>query len=223
VSMPKRLIVEYEDGSRKETDFRQLSKHSQRQLSKQGLCPPPLSKSYLLLKWQDGWQEVLAVDESPVELLRYYVLERIEETGRMALLAEGDCPTLLLIQRKPKELDSLAIVGSSDTTVYSFEPRVKKEEGGKIEHVEYDRAERHFQHEQAMDAKTRVQEILDSLKTELSKKGVTVAKLLAMEPSQGVEEYKELAKTLGIRATEKQGDVYDFIQLMTEKLAGVEK
>ena len=224
MSRPKRLIVEYEDGSTKEVDFSQLSRHNWLELSKLGLCPPPSvmpqpSKNYLLLRWQDGWQEVLGVDESSVELLRYYVLERVEEVGRMALQAEGNYPTLLMIRRKPKELDSLAIVGSGDTTAYSFKLRVRKEEGGKIEHVEYDKAERHLQHEPDKNAETRVERMLDSLKDELSKKGLTAEKLLAMDQAQRLGEYKELARTMSIRAAEKRDDVYGFIQLMTEKLA----
>lgn len=224
MSLPKRLIVEYEDGSTKGTAFSQLSRHSWLELSKLGLCPPPpvmpqLSKSYLLLRWQDGWQEVLGVDESFVELLRYYVLERVEEVGRMALQAKGDYPTLLVIQRKPKELSSLLIVGSGDTTAYSFKPSIRREEGDKIEHVEYDRAERHLQHERNKNAETWGEEIMDSLKTELGKKGITAEKLLAMAWDQRVEEYKELAKTLGIRAAENQEDVYGFIQLMMGNLA----
>ena len=220
--MPKRLIVKYENGSIKETDFSRLSRHSWLELSKLGLCPLPSlrpSKSYLLLQWQDGWQEVLGVDESSVELLRYYVLERMEEVGRMALQTEGNYPTLLMIQRKPKEFDSLLIIGSGDTTAYSFEPRVKKEEGDKIEHVEYDRAERHFRHEVDKSAETWTEEIMHSLKTELSKRGTTVEKLLAMDPTQRVGEYKELARGLGIRAMKNQEDVFGFVQLMMENLA----
>lgn len=223
--MPKRLIVECEDGSTKGIDFSRLSPQSQLELSKLGLCPPPsvmprLSKGYLLLRWEDGWQEVLGVDENSVELLRYYVLERVEEVGRMALQAKGDYPTLLEIRRKPKELDSLLIVGSGDTTAYRFEPRVRKEEGDKIEYVKYDKAESHVQHEHNNNAETQVEEIMDWLKTELGEKGIIAEKLLAMAWDERVEEYKELAKKLGIRATEKQEDVYGFIQLMMENSAG---
>jgi hypothetical protein len=224
MSMPKRLIVEYEDGSTKGTDFSQLSRRSWLELSKLGFCsPPPIvpqpSKSYLLLRWQDGWQEVLGIDESPVDLLRYYVLERVEEVGRMALQAKGDYPTLLVIRRKPKELDSMVIAGGNKTVAYSFELRIRKEEGDKIEHVEYDRAERHLHHEPDKDAAIRLEQLMNSLKSELSKKDLTAEKLLSTGWDKRVKEYKELAGTLGIRATEKQADVYGFIQFLIENLA----
>jgi hypothetical protein len=224
VNLLKRLIGEYEDGSIKEVDFGQLSWHSWLELSKLGLNPQPslipqTSKNYLLIRWKDGWQEVLGLAESSIELLRYYVLERVEEVGRMALQARNDYPTLLIIRRKPKELDNLVIIGSGDTRVYNFKPRIKRKEGGKIEHVEYDKAERHFQYERDKNAENLVERILNSLKDELGKKGLTAEKLLAMGQTQRSERYKELAETLGIRAAEKQADVYGFMQLMTENMA----
>lgn len=222
--MPKRLIIEYEDGFTKGIDFTQLSKHSQLELSKLGLCPPPLaipraSKNYLLLRWKDRWQEVIGVDEGSVELLRYYILERVEEVGRMALEVEGDYPMLLTIKRLPKELDSMVTVGSGKAKVYGFEPKGNKEEGGKIEHVEYDKAERHFQYEIDKNAETWIEQIVDSLKTELHKRATTPEKVLAMDQAERVKEYKELARGLGIRPMEKQEDVYGFVQLMLEDLA----
>lgn len=228
MSLPKRLIVEYEDGSTKGVNFGRLSRRSWLELSKLGLCPPPSamsspSKNYLLLRWQDGWQEVIGVDESSIELLRYYVLERVEEVGRIALEVEGDYPTLLMIRRKPKELVSLLMAGNGETTAYKFEPRVKKEEGDKIEHVEYDKAERHFQHELEKNAEIWIETIMDSLKTELSKRKITAENLLAMDKVQRIKEYKELARELGVRPMKNQEDVYGFVQLMMENLAASQK
>lgn len=220
---PKRLIIEYKDGSTKGIDFRQLSMQSWLELSKLGLCSPPSvmpppSRYYLLLRWKDGWQEVIGVDKGSVELLRYYVLERVEEVGRMALEVEDDYPLLLMIRRMPKKLESLIIIGSAGSKVYGLEPKLRREEGGKIEHIEYDKAERHFQHEPEKPAQARVEAIMDILKTEINKSGITVERLLAMDQDQRVEEYKKLARALGIRATEKQEDVYGFVQLMMETL-----
>jgi hypothetical protein len=181
---------------------------------------PRLSKSYLLLRWKDGWQEVLGVDESSVELLRYYVLERVEEVGRLALETKADYPILLTIKRMSKQLDSLVIIGGDSQKFYSFKPVARREEGGKIEHVEYDKAERHFQYEGETDVETKIERILDSLRVKLNKMGLTVENLLAMEPAQRLETYKQLARGLGIRAAERQEDVCGFIQLMIEKLAG---
>ena len=226
MSAPKRLIIEYEDGSMKGIEFRQLSRLSWLELSKLGLCAPPSvmpspSRYYLLLRWKDGWQEVIGVDKGSVELLRYYVIERMEEVGRMALEVEGDYPVLLMIRRMPKKLESLIIIGGGGSKVFSLEPKLRREEGGKVEHVEYDKAERHFQHELEKTAQARVKAIMDTLQREFNKSGLTAEKLSAMDQAQRAEEYKKLARALGIRATEKQEDVHGFIQSMTETFANL--
>jgi len=224
MSLPRRLIVEYEDGSTKGIAFNQLDGSTRSELSRWGLCPQPsvvpepLSQ-YLLLRWKNGWQEVIGVDRDPVDLLRYYILERVEEVGRVALDVKGQYPLLLTVKRLPKELDRLMIVGGGGAKAYRLEPKAKKEEGDKIEHVEYDKAERHFQPEPDEQAKAWWAEVMEALRNELGRKGLPARKLLNGDPSGRVKEYKELAKALGLRATERQEDVYGFIQLMIENMA----
>jgi hypothetical protein len=223
MTLPRRLIVEYEDGSTKGIEFNQLDRSTRSELSRWGLCPQsseipePLSH-YLLLRWKNGWQEVIGVDKNPVDLLRYYILERVEEVGRMALDFKGEYPLLLTVKRLPKELDRLMIVRSGNAKVYRLEPKAKKEEGDKIEHVEYDKAERHFQPEPDERANAWWAEIMETLRKELSRKGLSTKRLLDGDPSGRVKEYKELARNLGLRATERQEDVYGFIQLMVENI-----
>jgi len=224
MTLPRRLIVEYEDGSTRGIEFNQLDSSTRSDLSRWGLCPQPSvvpesSNQYLLLRWKNGWQEVIGVDRDPVDLLRYYILERVEEVGRMALDVKGQYPLLLTVKRLPKELDRLMIVRSGSARVYRLEPKAKREEGNKIEHVEYDKAERHFQPEPDQQAEAWFAEVMEALKNELNRKGLSIEKLLNGDPSHRVEEYKELAKALGLRATERQEDVYGFIQLMIENIA----
>ncbi len=225
---PKHLIIEYEDSSAKTIPFSQLDSPIWRELSRRGLCSPPSewiepSKSYLLLRWKNGWQEVVAVDQDSVDLLRYYILERVEETGRVVLEAGVDYPLLLTVKRLPKELESLAIVGGKSAKVYYVEPKKKKEEGDKIEHVEFDRAERHFESRAKETGEDSVQEIIHLLEAEMTKKDLSPKKLQNLEPGRKVAEYKELAKAMGMRAMEKQEDLYGFLQLMVGKLAAYEK
>ena len=220
---PKQLTIEYEDGSVKTIPFSQLDRSIWRELSRRGLCSSPSgaepSKSYLLLHWKNGWQEVVGVDQDSVDLLRYYILERVEETGRVVLQAGADYPLLLTVKRLPKELESLAIVGSEPAKVYEVEPKKKKEEGDKIEHVEFDRAERHFQPHSKQTGQDAVQEMPRLLAAEITKKNLSPQKLLNLEPGQKVAMFRELAKAMGIRAMEKQEDLYGFLQLMVGKLA----
>jgi hypothetical protein len=223
MTVPKRLMIEFEDGSKKAIDFSQLARPAWLELSRMGLClpPPPISESsrnYLLLRWKNGWQEVIGVDKNSVDLLRYYILERMEEVGRIVLNANEDYPILLTVNRLPKELDRLMIVGGGNTRGYHLEPSVKKEEGDKIEHVEYDKAERYFQPQPEGQGEVWLTEVIETLKNELSQKGLSAEKLLNEDPINRVREYKDLAKVLPLRATEKQEDVYGLIQLMIEKM-----
>lgn len=223
MSVPKRLIIEYEDGSQKGIEFQQLSKSACLELSGKGLCPPPpeIPESlphYLLLRWKNGWQEVLGIDNTPVELLRYYVLERVEAVGRLSLEVKGDYPVLFSIKRLPKELERIMVLGKEETKGYSLVPKIRKEEGDKIEHVEFDKSESDFQSEPHQAGKSWYEEMLNSLRTELEKRGLTAEEILTREPAQRIREYRELARALNIRATEKQEDLYGFIQLMLENL-----
>jgi len=225
---PKHLIIEYEDKSAKTIPFSQLDRSIWGELSRSGLCSPPTesiepSKNYLLLRWKDGWQEVVAVGQDTVDLLRYYILERVEETGRAVLETGVDYPLLLTVKRLPKELESLTIVNGNAAKAYHVEPKWKKEEGDKIEHVEYDRAERHFQPHAQETGKEDIQTMARLLAAEMTKKDLQPRKLLEIEPDQRVAKYKELAKAMGIRAMEKQEDLYGFLQLMVGKLAASEK
>jgi hypothetical protein len=219
-------MVEYEDGSIKGIEFSQLSPSTCFELSQKGLCPPPAEKPealkhYLLLLWKNGWQEVIGVDKNSLELLRYYILERVEEVGRLALEVKGEYPLLFTIGRLPKELQRIIIVGKEDTKGYSLEPKIKKEEGDKIEHVEFDKAERHFQSDPDQRAESWYEELANSLRAELEKRGLTAERILTREPTERISEYRELARALNIRATGKQQDVYGLMQFMMEKLVAI--
>jgi hypothetical protein len=201
-----------------------LDRSTRSELSRRGLCSQPSeipepTSHYLLLRWKNGWQEVIGVGKNPVDLLRYYILERVEEVGRMVLAFKGEYPLLLTVKRLPKELDRLMIVRSGSAKVYRLEPKAKREEGDKIEHVEYDKAERHFQPEPDDQAEAWFAEVMEALRSELSRKGLSAEKLLDGDPSHRVKEYKELAKAMRLWATERQEDVYGFIQLMIENSA----
>ncbi len=228
---PKHLIIEYEDSSTKTLPFNQLDQSIWRELSEKGLCSPPSvwaesSKSYLLLRWKNGWQEVVALDlsaQDSVDLLRYYVLERLEEMGRVVIEAGVDYPLLLTVKRLPKELESFALVGSESAKVYDVEPKKKKEEGDKIEHFGFDRAERYSERDPKETGQNGFQGMSRLLAAEITQKDLSPRELLNLELGQRVAAYKELAKAMGIRAMEKQEDLYGFLQLMVGKLAATEK
>ena len=220
MSLPKAFVIEYEDGSSKRTEFRELSRETWLALSKLKLCPPPAvakgSYHYVLLRWKDGWKEVVGIPRKAVELLRFYTVERTEEVGRMALHVAEDYPMLFLVKRLPKEIETLLLVGPGGAKEYVLEEKRTIKEGGKIEHVLYDKKDSGRGEQDGKGANVWVAELADSLKTELKKKGLTAEKLLSLDEAEKAQAYQELSKTLGIKGMEKQEDVQGFLQFMME-------
>lgn len=226
MSILKRLVIELEDGSSKEIDFNKLSKDAQREICRIGVCSTPANaypESYLLMHWKDGWQEVVAINGKNSELLRYYTIQRIEERGRLALELGESYPQLFIIKRVPRDIDSLLIMGNDYTKYYNLDLEMEINEGifesgGKREYIKYNKTDTKYPHEPSDDRKV-LNELLNSLKCEIDKKGLTAKELLAKEQSARIKEYKEIAHTMGIRGRELQSDVYGFIELMVRKLA----
>ena len=221
---PKRLIIEYEDGSKKVTEFNQLDNQTWLELSKSGLCPPPpqpakILDHYVLMRWKDGWQEVVGIPKMAAELMRYYTLERTEEVGRMAFDVAEDYPLLFLVKRLPRHIETLLLVGRMEVKGYTLEEKRSVKEGGKIEHILYDKKDSYPRE----PTEGWVAELKERFKAALKNKGLTAERLLSLDETQKVQVSREISKALGIRGMEKQEDVYGFIQLLTEKLVSSKK
>ncbi len=228
MNIPKRLLIEYEDGSTKAMPFSDVDRQMQFELAKFGVCPPPggvrSSKQYLVFRWNDKWQEVAGLDSDVAELLRYYVVERIENSGRLALEVGNDYPEVFIIGRKPRELTSLLIIDrNSGVKSYGMQSEVQRREGflddgGKNEYVKFDKKGPRYPHEFSEEPDT-LAEVRDSVKRELDARGLSPEQLLAMDEPERIDSYKEVAKGIGVRARERQEDVYGFIELMVGFLA----
>jgi hypothetical protein len=219
---PKRIIVEYEDGTRREAPFDSLSGELIAGLSALGLCDVPssdISKSYLLLQWDDGWKEVVAVDGRAAEVLRYYTIERIEEIGRLSVEVADAYPELKLIKRLPDHVDSILFIGRDGPKAYVLEEKTTVKEGGKTEHIFYDKEKPLFAMEDGSAASVRYSEILDALKGELERRATQVRSLLDMDSGERLPLYGELARLLGLKATERQQDVYGFLHRAIKELS----
>ena len=230
MSQPKRLVVTYEDGSTKEADFSQVDAQLQLRLAQLGLCPPDESvgaaKRYLLIRWQDGWQEVLGIDFEAAELLRYYVIQRIEDRGRLSLDVGTEYPELFVVERTPRDVIGAAIVADDGVTSYDLGAEVSRwegifDDGGKIEFVKYDRTSDAYPHASSEDAEA-LAGLLATLEERLDEKGLTPQALLAMQEPRRIAAYRELAAGAGIRGARKQEDVYGFIEMLLRRLEGVE-
>ena len=230
MSQPERLIVAYDDGSAKETDFARLDGQLLLKLAQLGLCPSPervgASRHYLLVRWQDGWQEVFALDADSAELLRYYVIERIENRGRLSVDVGGEYPELLIIERTPDKVTEALLVGDDGATSYGLQSQVERwegifEDGGKKEFVKYDKTSDSYPHESSDKAETFVA-MLAQLQAELDEQGLSPQALLSTEEPDRIAKYRELAGVLGVRGGRRQEDVYGLIEMLVRRVGGSE-
>ncbi|MBW2609093.1 MAG: hypothetical protein JRC68_01970 [Deltaproteobacteria bacterium] len=226
MSTPSKLIVEYDDGSVKEMAFGKVSREIRTELSKLGLCSTPggikASRNYLLLKWQDGWQEVVGVDKDEVDLLRYYIIERVEDRGRLSLEVGAEYPELFIIKRTPKELNSLLILSENISKLYELEGQVERREGifeagGKKEYVKYDKTDSRYP-QRFNEEPEEMEKILNSVHKELVIMELNPKALLALDETERIEIYQQVATRINIRGMERQEDVYSFIEFMVERL-----
>lgn len=228
MSLPVKLVVEYDDGSTREVGYERVDGETRFRLARLGLSPAGdhvgSSKHYLVMQWRDGWQEVVGVDKESADLLRYYVIERIEDRGRLSLETGDDYPELFVIERTPRELIGAMIVGETGVKSYGLDASVERWEGifdggGKREHIKFDKTSDKYPQETSDDVEA-LEPVLDALRGELASRSLEVEALLAMEEAERVTEYKALASGANIRGSSRQEDVYGFIELMMNRLAG---
>jgi hypothetical protein len=227
MSAPKRLLVTYEDGSTKEIDFAQLDNATVAQLAQLGLCPVPTevasAKHYAILRWKDGWQEVIGLDHDAVDLLRYYVITRAEDRARLSLDVGEYWPELFIVKRTPRDVSSILIVGADDAKLYPLETELERwegtfEAGGKKEYVKFDKTNPRTS-QTCVEAPAEVMELAESVKKELGRLNQPPQSLLVLDLARRLEAYAAVAKALGIRGMVRQADVYGLIESMVKKLA----
>jgi hypothetical protein len=220
---PKRVIVEYDDGTRKEAAFSDLSQQGRLELAKLGVCPVPPAvaetKQYLLLRWKDGWNEVIGMEKPGAELLRYYSIERVEHLGRLSVDVQDDYPMLYLINRLPTKLERILLLGEAGAKMYVLDEKVAVKEGGKTEHIMYDKKRPAFSAEPTEKADAWMTELTEALREELRSKGLSAMEFLLVEDSKRLDLYRELAQALGLRATYRQADVYGFIHGLVKNIS----
>jgi glucose-6-phosphate-specific signal transduction histidine kinase len=98
------------------------------------------------------------------------------------------------------------------TKWYILEEKRSVKEGGKIEHILYDKKDSYPRE----PTEGWVAQLKERLKAELKNKGLTAERLLSLDETQKAQVSREIAKALGIRGMEKQEDVCGFIQRMAE-------
>ncbi|MFC1920468.1 hypothetical protein ACFLYQ_01940 [Chloroflexota bacterium] len=226
----KSLLLVYEDGTEKRLELNEIEAGVQSALAGSGLSSPPQEISpadnYLMIQWKDGWQEVLAINSESADLLRYYVIRRIEDKGRLALDTGNDYPELLVVERTPMDISRLLIVSGSDVKSYSLQYELEGyegtfEAGGKKEYTKFESSDSRFQNVFSK-APENMDGIRNAVAAELNNKKLLPEELLAMDNDHRIREYADIAKTAGIRGVNSQSDVYGFIELILKILSGAD-
>jgi len=218
----KCLVLEYEDGTQTRTDLENVDMSVKLALANSGLCSPPpeisSAKHFLILAWSDGWKEVKAINSDVADLLRYYVIRRIEDRGRLAIDVGTEYPELLIVERLPKEIDHILLVSDSGVKSYGLKIELEGyegtfEAGGKREYLKYDSSNPQFQSEfsETTEIITHIESVAVVI---LDEKGLSPSELLSLEQSKRIQEYKDIAKTAGLKGIERQSDVYGLIEII---------
>lgn len=226
MSQPSKLVVQYDDGSARETEYAKIHADTRAALQREGLIPGGervgTAKHYVLLRWKDGWQEVLGIDKDTVELLRYYVIERIDDRGRLSFQTGEDYPELVVLERTPRDVVAALVVGDNEVKSCALEESMERWEGifdsgGKREYVKFDQTSDEYPHEVENDP-ARLEPVLEALRAELQKTGLQPAAVLTMTEDERVGVYKSLATAAGVRGCKRQEDVYGFLEAMMARL-----
>lgn len=203
--VPKKMVLEYEDGSRSSASFQELPGTLQREILGQPCfsapSPHPEKEKYVLLEWDDGWKEVIQVDESFTDINRYYVIRRNEDVGRLSLNSSGEYPELIEIIRKPMNLKRITFSGTHEV---ALDKSVR--EGKKTDHL--------FACNRKGDA---FSELKAAFRQALEHEGVSPEELKSKDGNQLRDLFGRVKKSMGIKAGVREQDAFDFMAFLCQK------
>ena len=164
-------------------------------------------KKYVLLKWKDGWQEVIGVHQDAVDFKCYYVIERIEHVGRLVMnRPDGEYPSLIIIDRAPMEIEKIMMIDGKD------ERHLKKisnyREGSRLE----------YQYDLLKSEGDFIEEIKDRIQVVLSRKGISAREILSKPDKDKINEIESIGKAVNNVGGKNQEDMVEFIQLLLGKM-----
>ena len=200
--IPKKIVIEYEDGSSSDLPFENLPGTLQTEILRQpftcGPSPDPEKEKYVLLEWDDGWKEVVQVDGACSDINRYYVIRRPEDVGRLSLNSSGDYPELIEIIRKPMNLKKITF-----TDTYELAEDRTIREGKKTDHF--------FSCQKGGDS---LSELKAAFKSALEGEGVALEELKSKDREQLRQLFGRLKKSMGIKAGQREQDAFDFMAFL---------
>jgi len=158
-------------------------------------------KKYVVMKWKDGWQEVAAVQGDVIDFSKYYVVERLEQYGRLVLnRPKGEVPELIVIGRNPRQIEKVTLV---DADQRSLTPKDTYREGTRME----------YNYDLAKDGDI-VAELAAKAKEVLAGRGTSARDLLS-KPDADI---LAIAKEIQIVGTQSQADLVNFMRLLLARL-----
>lgn len=204
---PQMITVEFDDGSKSAVSFEDLPAPLQFEIERQPVftksSTKPEEERFVLLEWEDGWKEIIEVEETCTDINRYYIISRPEDVGRLSLNKKDGYPQLIEIIRRPTSVKQITFL---DT--FQLSPDKSTREGKKTEHF--------FSLTKKGDA---LSELVKDFKNAVAEKGLDLQELGSKEPDQLREPYEEIRREMGIQAGQRQQDVYDFFAYLA-KMAG---
>ena len=196
---PKKLIVEFEDGSKAEASWEEVPFTLRADVLRQGFAsrpsPAPKDDKFVLVEWEDGWKEVVSVPSDCEEINRYRVIVRPEEVGRLSLKRAGGYPELVEIHRRPAQVQRITF---QDT--FSLEQTNTLREGKKKEF--------HFALKKDQDSLGRLKADLESA---LSQGGDGAEVLAGSNREQWKDNGATISRLVGVQAGRRQQDLLDFL------------
>lgn len=196
----KKIIVQFDDGTQTEAAFEDLTAQLQRELSKQPVLfdfsPDGENKKFVLLEWKDGWKEVKAVGPGCTEINRYYVITRPDDVGRLSLKTEDGYPELLEIGRTPLNLRRIGFVENHEVVL-----KQSDREGKKVDHF--------------FSLNTNgnlLPTAVEGFRKALNEEGIDLRTL-------STDTYPKIARRMGVRAFDRQQDVFDFMDYLAQNSA----
>lgn len=164
-------------------------------------------KQYVLIQWKDGWQEVIGIEGDTVDFNKYYVIERLEQYGRLVFTRpKGEYPGLVVLDRAPLELEKVALVGTGTERVMKQTSTYR--EGTRLE----------YNYELEQGTGDFYAEVITNVKKALVDKGISAKDVLAQAGPEKVKELAALAKAARILGGKSQEDLIGFMEEVLRKL-----
>jgi hypothetical protein len=193
-SAPKKVVIEFDGGVKKEASFDALPGPLRTELLRQPFASLPSSDpsqdKFVLLEWDDGYKQVIAVDPRCTAINRYTVITRPEDVGRLSLNMNGDFPELIEVGRKPLNLKRVTF---GETVQVSLDK--SEREGRKFDHF--------FTLTRDGDARA---EQAAALKKAAADEGIDLKQLKPHD----TDTLEKLRRKMGLKG-ERQQDVFDFL------------